>query len=1020
MNRFKISKFGGLLILLSALCACAGSARGQNLAIRAYRVGNGLAHDHVTKIQQDARGYIWLATYEGLSRFDGYSFANYGVREGLTNALINDVAFDRQGRLWVATNGGGVARFLDDPAERAALRLPDERARTGAERFVNYAIAESVEANRVNRLLFDAENRLWCVTDEGLYRARAPEVTASDFEQVAASDGPYFTNGVLADSHGRLWFSLNSNLVQVASGVVTHYAPWRESDSVASASALNDINSIIEDDNGRILAADSTALYEFIEPPLGGERGSWRRLRLALAPGQHINVIMLARDGRLLAGTTHGLVSYRADAQSLYTTAHGLSANEITALGEDRDGNLWIGTKSGLNKLADERIINYTATNGLPSSHINRLIEGRDGNIYANVASAPPSVARISDEGLSLIPRAQLGEAACCLEHLKQDPRGRWWTRTARGLEIFPGPELSLRHGYLCGPADGLPVSNQFELNADATGRIFVVTYANGDVYTADATSETPPRFQFLAGAMGVGTVALAGPSGAPLWLGKRGGSIWRWTNGRLEELRATDGLPATDPRVLFLDSGGRMWVGLRYHGLSMTEEPAAERPRFTNYSVRTGLSSDTVWAITEDQDGLIYLGTGRGLDQLDPATGRIRHFTAEDGVVGSSVTHLLTDRRGRVWVATNGGISVIDPRAPRVVSPPPQIFINHLRVAGEDLPLPEHGAKEVAPLTLSSARNNISIGFVAPSFRGERSLRYQYWLEGVDAVWSAPTEQREVNYARLAPGSYRFLVRAVNGDGAASEPAASFSFTIRPPMWQRWWFLALAALAVGVVSYTVYRYRVARLLEVERVRMRIATDLHDDIGANLTKIAILSEVARRQLGETSDGKASPLSAIATISRESVAAMSDIVWAINPKRDSLRDLTRRMRQHADEIFMARGIQLDFRAPAGEQEMRLGVDVRRDLFLIFKEAVNNAARHAGCRKVEINLQADGSEIRLRVADDGVGFDPAAATDGNGLVSMQRRAERLGGKLKIESGAGQGTSLLLTVPRSAPRR
>jgi signal transduction histidine kinase len=253
-----------------------------------------------------------------------------------------------------------------------------------------------------------------------------------------------------------------------------------------------------------------------------------------------------------------------------------------------------------------------------------------------------------------------------------------------------------------------------------------------------------------------------------------------------------------------------------------------------------------------------------------------------------------------------------------------------------------------------------------------------------------------------------------LTSDGGVSLTPATVTFNVLPHFWQRWWFLMLGALAAFAVGYLVYRYRVGRLLEVANMRTRIATDLHDDIGANLTKIAILSEVAQQQRGNGGEEANSSLSSIARISRDSVASMSDIVWAINPNRDSLLDLVRRMRRHAEEVFTTRDIGLEFRAPGADDHFKLGVDVRRDLFLIFKEAVNNVARHSGCSQVEIDFRAEGSELLLQVSDNGVGFDPELESQGQGLMSMRRRAQARGGSLEIESQPGGGTTTKCRVP------
>jgi signal transduction histidine kinase len=306
--------------------------------------------------------------------------------------------------------------------------------------------------------------------------------------------------------------------------------------------------------------------------------------------------------------------------------------------------------------------------------------------------------------------------------------------------------------------------------------------------------------------------------------------------------------------------------------------------------------------------------------------------------------------------------------------------------------------------------RNQLRINFVGLSFASGEVLRYQYKLEGADRDWSGPTEQRAVNYARLSPGHYRFMVRAVNSDGVISSLPASITFTVLPPFWQRGWFMFLVICIVGLLVYALYRYRIARVLELSNVRTRIASDLHDDIGANLTKISILSEVARQQLGSGNGETDTPLASIARISRESVTAMSDIVWAINPQRDSTRDLIRRMRLHAEETCLPNHIDLVFEAPE-KPPLKLGIETRRNVYLVFKEAINNAARHSDCSRIRVALSFDRAGLSLEIGDNGSGFDATTETDGNGLLSMRRRAASLGGELEIDSRVGGGTMVRL---------
>jgi signal transduction histidine kinase len=270
------------------------------------------------------------------------------------------------------------------------------------------------------------------------------------------------------------------------------------------------------------------------------------------------------------------------------------------------------------------------------------------------------------------------------------------------------------------------------------------------------------------------------------------------------------------------------------------------------------------------------------------------------------------------------------------------------------------------------------------------------------------------VNFASLSPGHYRFLVRALNSDGLVSTQPALVSFTILPPIWQRWWFVLLALFAVMLAVYTLYRYRVARLLELERVRTRIASDLHDDIGSNLSLIAGLSEMLNAQARNTNGQIAERLSTIASVSRRSVDAMSDIVWAVNPQRDNALDLSHRMRRFASDTLSARNIEFHLTTPNLDRHTRVNAEIRREVFLIFKEGINNIARHSACARANGELRVDHGVMLLTLHDDGCGFTPGNGSEGHGLESMQGRAEKLGGVLKISSGDGRGTNLELRIP------
>jgi signal transduction histidine kinase len=324
-----------------------------------------------------------------------------------------------------------------------------------------------------------------------------------------------------------------------------------------------------------------------------------------------------------------------------------------------------------------------------------------------------------------------------------------------------------------------------------------------------------------------------------------------------------------------------------------------------------------------------------------------------------------------------------------------------------------------VENLALASNQRQIQINFFALGFSTGETLRYQYKLD--NARWSEPTAQRTVNL-NLSPGAYRFLVRAVNAEGVTSLNPAVVSLSIARPVWQRWWFLALALLMVSLMAYATYRYRLAQLLKVERVRTRIATDLHDDIGASLSRMAILSEVVKQQTGGNGNQASGLLTEIADSARGLVDSMSDIVWSIDPRRDDLQSVVRRIRQFASDVLEAKGIAWDLRVPPEVESLKLDPEERQHLFLIFKESINNIVRHGGeTKSVSLSIDVAGRQLIGEIKDNGCGFTPKQPDEarsqgrgGNGLPNMRARAEQLGGRLEIASSPGAGTRLTLRMP------
>jgi signal transduction histidine kinase len=503
------------------------------------------------------------------------------------------------------------------------------------------------------------------------------------------------------------------------------------------------------------------------------------------------------------------------------------------------------------------------------------------------------------------------------------------------------------------------------------------------------------------------------------IWIAFSGGGLARYSGRKLSFFTDADGVAGGELSQLFVDSRGRLWIGSHTRGVTRADDPTIERPAFRTYTARDGLASDSVRSISEDRAGQIYLGTARGVDRLDPENNRIRHFTTADGLTNNEVYSAFRDRQGALWFGTLNGVSRLVPQV-EAAAQPPGIVIDGLRIAGRIFPLPELGASTVTTPLLQAHENSLQIDFMSVGAFGSGQRRYQHRLENADDEWSEAAVTRTVFYSNLAPGGYRFTVRAVDADDQVSATPAVVIFRILPPVWQRWWFVTAMLVALVAGGHSLFRYRVRRLLELERVRTRIATDLHDDIGSSLSQIAILSEVVRQRVGAHEVSVMEPLSRITGVSSELMDTMSDIVWAIDPRKDHLSDLTQRMRRFASDVFTARNIAFEFETDDSARDIELGADVRRQVFLIFKESVNNIVQHSGCTRAAIEFHVRHDGIRLRLEDNGTGFDTAQEWDGHGLSSMRKRTQELGGTLEVALKDGGGTIVTLLAPRGRRRR
>jgi len=1028
--------FLGVLRLSSLLLAMA-VARAEQLPIKRYTTADGLPNNFINRIVRDSRGYLWFCTDEGLSRFDGYRFVNYSTEAGL-NPIVRDLLETRAGVYWVAS-GGALYRF--NPLGRLPRPAPgtgENSASSGRRQaspeplFVAYRPVD-IQINSIITLFEDSRGTIWCGTTQGLFRveedAGRHTLRLVDFGQPSQSESDVRVRAIVEDGQGALW-------IAAISGLYRRWTDGRtERYTMQHGLPVNEIRNLLLTVDQQLWAGTIHGLCQIVPEP-GPDKKVVSRVYTeedGLEPS-NVRSLFKTSSGRVLAGVSGSLRELTTPGskpgESTGTFSTILRGFQVVAIEEDQDQNLWIGTDSGAVKLVPGGFTTYQTGDGLRHPVIFSLFADQQGGLYATTLAKELVISRFSGTRfISVRPKLHgvryfgWGENQLTL----QDSRGEWWVPTGEGLFRFPRVKsfellAQTEPKAVYTSRNGLPLDDVFRLYEDSSGDLWIATFseARGAVTRWQRSSET---FHTFSEAEGL-PENLPNPNSVRedghgnLWIGCNRGLLLRFRNGRFAVFGEKHGVPGIIAAI-HRDRQGRLWIGSTLGGLSRIEDSSAEVPRFVSYTTANGLSSNHVTCITEDQWGRIYAGTGRGVDRLDTHNGRIKHLTTAEGLAGGHLRAALRDGQGHLWFGAVEGLSRLVPQ-PDIARQPPPILISRLHISGRDWPISELGQAEVSSIQLGPRENQVQIDFVALGFAPGDKLLYQYRLDGTDQNWNLPTDQRAVHYASLQPGSYRFQVRAVNSDGLTSPSPATVTFSILPPLWQRWWFLAFTALTVAGLAHWLHRYRVARLLELEAVRTKIATDLHDDIGSNLSQIAVWSEVAKQRsaggkFAEQSGDGFDPLEHIATTARDTSSAMSDIVWAINPRRDHLSDLVLRMRRFAGEAFGARDIAWQFSAP--ETDFNLDAHTRRELFLIFKESANNVLRHSLAGRVDITLSVNAKTLRLAIRDDGCGFDSQMIEQNNGgagLDSMRMRAKNLGGTLQIHSTPGGGTAMTLEVP------
>jgi signal transduction histidine kinase/ligand-binding sensor domain-containing protein len=968
-----------LAVAVAWLPSMAGSARAQSTdgplsdyTVTTWNENDGLPAGRISGLAQDAEGYLWLATDAGLVRFDGVRFDAWGtlgekrLPVGAVTALIS--ARDRS--LWVGVNGRSpIARIKD-----GNLTYYDER-----DGFVgNYTLS----------FFEDHDGAIWAGSFQGLFRFDGHRWQRMN-EAQGLADGSVLA--IYEDRDRRMWVATSTAIFR-KDPASEHF---EQVDVIAISS--NVWQSFSEDANGTVWMSD---FKEGFRVPTRSARPS---------PTQRGWGVELLHDrrGNFWVGTLgRGLWRIRDAAAGgrprleEITVEQGLASNAVQSLLEDKEGNIWLGTLSGLQRLAPHRV------QPLKDLPIPRAIElTPDGSVWVGTAAGLvrfwPSGARRNYTEADGLP----GQVVLALY---ADAKGDLWVSTERGVARFSHERFS---GLLLAPGErvqrilGLTGSGDTLWLRDFYLRLF--RYRNGELTLA---ADVPDSHRRAASSV------YAGPSGN-LWVGSTNGSLGlRSRTGAFEAHELGIG----NVVAMFEDARGGFWVG-GDDGLSYYENG-----QFTTITRRNGFPGG-VKSIADDELGFVWIGTEVGILRMDrgevsqvaadPAHEvRYRRFNTSDGVAGVPFAEGspsgVRARDGRLWFIASSGITIIDPRHLGEVAPPPAVRIESVTADARVMPLG-------SALDLPARTSHLQIGFTTTALSDPMRMRFRYRLEGFDREWVDAGSSRQASYTNLPPRQYHFQVMASAGDGRWGEPGAALEFSIQPMFYQTLWFYVACGLTVFLMVYAAWQIHVRQvrrqfaLVLAERIRMSRA--IHDTLLQGLAALALqVDDLSHVPDLSSPFGKHRILNIRRQVEEYIRQARRSILDLRTPSLAS-RDLPQALREAAERAIGDKQVTLDISVNGAPQSYAPSVE--EQLLLIGQEAVSNAVQHGQARRVAVEIDYAHDETRLRVIDDGCGFDleSAAAANGHyGLLSMRERAEQVKGKFTIASAPGSGTKVETVVP------
>lgn len=1028
MTRRKINLFFFFLICSPALMnAQAG------LSFRNISINQGLSQSSVVSIAVDNTGFLWFATQDGLNRYDGKEFVVFNkIFDDVTKPTGNQlgkVVRGHENDLWLVTSGGRLEKlnlynqqfttidtlpvtgkpmptvscfFIDDNGQwwigtqNEGLYKYSTASRNLAH-LQSGASAVSLSGNHIHSIFRDKQKRIWLLTENGMtlfdHSAAEPRKIAFQYNIALAPPISFSTmdqdeeNVLWAGSFGRGLFLKNEK----DAGFVS-FTGFSSSQAIPADLVVQSIKS---DQAGRIwVGTYGKGLYLINKKDRTIQNFTFDKKKSSSLGYNDVLCIEQDSRGGLWIGTDGGGLSYYHNALNNFTTYSAINLpdavtiEQVRSITEDQQGSVWVGTSNQGLVIIDS---NHTDFQQLRLPTYNQGLNA-PGRIVSLLCDAQNDI-WIGTQGNGLI-----------IADAKSRKVKDWFYPGASGGKQLPD------HTVWC----MLPFAGSKVLIGTQNAGLFLADKTTGLMQDFNPAGITDNNVRGIA-RVNDSMVCIAYERSGLKLMNTRTRSVKNLSDPSLNRSwnEATI-LKCVFYRAPFL-LAGTLGNGMIIHDLSTGKQHWVTDAQ--------GLPNNTIYGILEDKDGLLWISSNKGLCRLklpaDPAAINRTHFalfSAEDGLQSNEFN------TGAFFAANDGTLFFGGVKGLNIFHP------DHFVYTSQDIPVvitqatinnqPFNADTVISykkGMRLRYSQNSMSFSFAALDFLSNARLNYSYRLVGYEGNWIDAGNRNYAAYTNLEPGNYVFEVRASDQTNSTNGSITRMSIYIAPPFWQTWWFITLVVMTVTFILYGFYRYRVNQLLQLQRVRSRIATDLHDDIGSTLTNINILSELSKKNIDQRKEAEMF-LTRITEEVNVTSQALDDIVWSINKNNDTVEETVARMRRYAAEVLEGANIRYSLQSDEQMSNRKLNMELRRDVYLLFKESINNIYKHSKATSVDIRVWLDRNHLRMLIRDNGIGFDSKASTHRNGIKNMHARAKKWRGSVSLVTEEGKGTTTDIALPVS----